>query len=105
VLYDNIIKIMVMFVFNGVEFQVVNKMKAGWLEEKTPFTYKGEKYILYKFTYSDNTSWSIGRAELFGSSMNIGKTTKRYISLYTYDMMGQRTSYKMALSEMVFNVE
>ncbi len=94
-----------MFVFNGVEFQVVNKMKAGWLEEKTPFTYKNKKYILYKFTYSKDISYAIGSGELFGNSMNVEKTTKRYISLYTYDMMGTRTTYKMALSEMVFNVE
>ena len=57
------------------------------------------------FTYSRDTSYSIGRAELFGSTMNINKVTKQYVSLYTYDMMNQRTSYKMALSEMVFNVE
>jgi hypothetical protein len=94
-----------MFVFNGVEFQVVNKMKAGWLEERTPFTYKGKKYILHKFVWTNDTSYSIGGVEMYDSTMNIGKTTKRYISLYTYDMMGQRTSYKMALSEMVFNVE
>jgi len=96
---------MVMTVFNGVEFQVVNKIEAGWLNERTSFTYKGEKYILHKFTYSKDTSYSIGRAELFGSSMNVEKTTKRYISLYTYDMMGTRTTYKMALEEMLFEVE
>ena len=94
-----------MFVFNGVEFQVVNKMKAGWLEERTPFTYKGKKYILHKFVWTNDTSYSIGGVEMYDPTMNIGKTTKRYISLYTYDMMGQRTSYKMALSEMIFNVE
>jgi hypothetical protein len=56
-------------------------------------------------TYSRDTNYSIGRAELFGSTMNIDKVTKQYVSLYSYDMMTQRTSYKMALSEMVFNVE
>ena len=102
-----------MTVFNGVEFQVVNKMKTEWLKmEKSihsdvaEFIYKGEKYKLHKFTYSKGkeTSYSIGRAELFGSTMNIDKVTKRYISLYTYDMMGTRTTYKMALEEMLFKV-
>jgi hypothetical protein len=92
-------------VMTGVEFEVVNKIEAGVLEERTPFIYKGEKYILHKFTYSKDASYSIGRAELFGSSMNVEKTTKRYISLYTYDMMGTRTTYKMALEEMMFEVE
>jgi hypothetical protein len=96
---------MVMKVFNGVEFQVVNKMEAGVLKERTPFTYKGKKYILHKFVWTKDTSYSIGGAEMYDSTMNIGKTTKRYISLYTYDLMGQRTQYKMALEEMMFEVE
>jgi hypothetical protein len=91
-------------VMTGVEFEVVNKIEAGVLEERTPFIYKGEKYILHKFTYSGDASYSIARAELFGSSMNISGTSKRYISLYTYDMMSNKTTYKMALDEMRFVV-
>ena len=94
-----------MTVFNGVEFQVVNKMEAGVLKERTPFTYKNKKYILHKFVWTKDTSYSIGGAEMYDSTMNIGKTTKRYISLYSYDMMNQRTQYKMALEEMLFEAE
>ena len=90
---------------NGIEFNFVGKYNNGTLESGIPFTYKGKEYKTYMFTYSKETSYSIGRAELFGSTMNIDKVTKQYISLYSYDMMNQRTSYKMALSEMVFNVE
>ena len=89
----------------GVEFDFVGKYNNGTLESGIPFIYKGKEYKTYMFTYSKETSYSIGRAELFGSTMNIDKVTKQYISLYSYDMMNQRTSYKMALSEMVFNVE
>ena len=89
----------------GVEFNFVSKYNNGTLESGIPFTYKGIEYKIHMFTYSRDTSYSIGRAELFGSTMNINKVTKQYVSLYTYDMMNQRTSYKMALSEMVFNVE
>ena len=89
----------------GVEFDFVGKYNNGTLESGIPFTYKGKEYKTYMFTYSRDTSYSIGRAELFGSTMNIDKVTKQYVSLYSYDMMNQRTSYKMALSEMVFNVE
>jgi hypothetical protein len=92
-------------VMTGVEFDFVGKYNNGTLESGIPFIYKGKEYKTYMFTYSKETSYSIGRAELFGSTMNIDKVTKQYISLYSYDMMNQRTSYKMALSEMVFNVE
>jgi hypothetical protein len=92
-------------VMNGIEFNFVGKYNNGTLESGIPFTYKGREYKTYMFTYSKETSYSIGRAELFGSTMNIDKVTKQYISLYSYDMMNQRTIYKMALAEMVFNVE
>ena len=90
---------------NGIEFNFVGKYNNGTLESGIPFTYKGREYKTHMFTYSKETSYSISRAELFGSTMNIEKVTKQYVSLYSYDMMSQRTSYKMALSEMVFNVE
>ena len=90
---------------NGIEFNFVGKYNNGTLESGIPFKYRGEEYKLYMFTYSKEPSYSIGRGELFGSTMNIDKVTKRYISLYTYDMMNQRTQYKMALEEMIFNVE
>ena len=90
---------------NGIEFNFVGKYNNGTLESGIPFTYKGKEYKTHVFTYSRDTNYSIGRAELFASTMNIEKVTKQYVSLYSYDMMSQRTSYKMALSEMVFNVE
>ena len=89
----------------GVEFDFVGKYNNGTLESGIPFRYKGIEYKTYMFTYSKETSYSIGRAELFGSTMNIEKVTKRYISLYSYDMMNQRTQYKMALEEMLFEAE
>jgi hypothetical protein len=92
-------------VMNGIEFNFVGKYNNGTLESGIPFIYKGIEYKTYMFTYSKETSYSIGRAELFGSTMNIEKVTKRYISLYTYDMMNQRTQYKMSLEEMVFNID
>jgi hypothetical protein len=92
-------------VMNGIEFNFVGKYNNGTLESGIPFTYKGKEYKTHVFTYSRDTNYSIGRAELFASTMNIEKVTKQYVSLYSYDMMSQRTSYKMALSEMVFNVE
>lgn len=34
--------------------------------------------------------------------MNIDKVSSKYISLYSFDMMRQKTIYKMDLSEMEF---
>ena len=35
----------------------------------------------------------------FMNGMNVKKITKQYITLYTFDMMCQRTTYKMALDK------
>ena len=35
----------------------------------------------------------------FMNGMNVKKVTKQYITLYTFDMMSQRTTYKMALDK------
>jgi hypothetical protein len=37
---------------------------------------------------------------LFADGMNVEKISNKYLSLYTYDMMGTQTKYKMALEEM-----
>ena len=52
--------------------------------------YDGEKsYAIY-----ENGSW-------FSRGMNVDKITNKYISLYTFDMMGTRTRYKMALDRII----
>jgi hypothetical protein len=86
---------------NALEFNLIGKINNNQLEEKTHFEYKNKKYTLYKYTYSDgeNTSYSIW-SEYY--SMNVDKITSKYVSLYSYDMMDQRTNYKMSLLEMKF---
>ena len=37
--------------------------------------------------------------------MNVDKITKQYVTLYDYNMMSQRTTYKMAIDEMELVVE
>ena len=46
-------------------------------------------------------SFAIFEDEIFGKGMNVSKITSRYISLYTFDMMDQRTTYKMALDRII----
>jgi hypothetical protein len=99
---------MVMMIENGVKWGVVNKINNNELEVSTPFTYRGKEYYINKLEYGTTEKsimYSISEKRLFGSSMNIDKITVRYISLFSYDMMSQRSNYKIAVEEMVFTVE
>lgn len=99
---------MVMMIMNGVKFNVVNKINNNELEASTPFTYRGKEFYLNKLEYGTDekkTIYSVSEKRVFGSTMNIGKSTNQYISLFTYDMMSNKTQYKMAVQEMVFTIE
>jgi hypothetical protein len=86
---------------NAIQFQLVKKINNNLLEENTNFEYKDKKYTLFKFTYgSGRTSYSVHGE--YHRAMNVDKITSKYISLYSYDMMGQRTNYKMSLLEIKF---
>lgn len=67
--------------------------------------YKGTSYVIK--CYSNNDKYgsylSIRKDKgLFSDSMNIDsdKSTKEYLYLYSYDMMGSRTIYKMRFIDM-----
>ena len=93
--------------WNGVEFKIVGKMKTGWVDETTPFTYRGKEYYINKIQYGPDKDlmYSISEKGIFGSSMDIDKMTSQYISLFSYDMMGMKTKNKMALKEMIFGLD
>ena len=87
----------------AVEFNLVKKLNNGELGEKTRFAYNGNEYFLTKHTYGNgDVLYSIHNKM---SSMNIGKVTSRYISLYTYDMMGQRSSFKLPVDSMMVLID
>ena len=96
-----------MTIVNGVKFNLVDKINNNELEVSTPFVYGDKEYYINKIEYGTgkDVMWSISEKRIFGSSMNISGTSKRYISLYSYDMMNNKTSYKMAVEEMIFEVE
>jgi hypothetical protein len=98
---------MVMTIVNGVKFNLVSKINNNELEVSTLFVYGDKEYYINKIEYGTNKDvmWSISEKRIFGSSMNLGKITSKYISLYTYDMMSNLTTYKMAVEEMIFEVE
>ena len=66
-----------------------------------------ELYILYGsdtfrvrcYTYDDVWSkrYTLSDNRPFGKSMNVDKLTKTTMSLYTYDLMSQPTTYRLSL--------
>ena len=69
--------------------------------DKLVFTYRDTDYeiVLHKFTSGD--SYSIAKwGEFMGRSMNIKTIGSKFITMYSYDLMNTRTTYKMAYDEM-----
>ena len=64
------------------------------------FIYKGKEYKLNLFEQDLRT---VSDGMIFGKSMNVNKVTDKYVSLFTFDMMDQRTNYKMSLSEITLS--
>ena len=90
-------------VMNGIEFEFVKKYNNNELEDGLKFVYLGTEYRLHKIVYGENLDkviYSISDNTLFGHSMSIEKISKQYISLFSYDMMKQRTSYKLPIEQM-----
>jgi hypothetical protein len=90
-------------VMNGLEFNFVKKYNNNELVDGMIFAYLGSEYKLHKLVYGeglDRVAYSISDNTLFGNSMSVEKVSKQYISLYSYDMMKQRTSYKLPIEDM-----
>lgn len=69
--------------------------------DKMVFTYRDTDYeiTLHKFTSGD--SFSIAKwGEYLGRSMNIKTIGSKFITMYSFDLMNTRTTYKMAYDEM-----
>ena len=89
----------------AVEFNLVKKLNNGSLGKETRFAYNGIEYILSKYTYgSGDVFYSIGE-RITQRSMNVDKVTSRYISLYTYDMMSNRTNFKLPVSDIMILID
>ena len=90
-------------VMNGIEFEFVKKYNNNELVDGIKFMYLNTEYKLHKLVYGerlDRVAYSISDNTLFGNSMSVEKVSKQYISLYSYDMMKQRTTYKLPIADM-----
>ena len=65
--------------------------------ERFKIEYSGEEFNFGCFhVYEDGEkSFSVGKSI---SSMNVEKVTDKYVTLYSYDMFSQKTTYKMAIN-------
>lgn len=68
------------------------------VDSKMEFKYKGKDYVLRCF---DKNNYSVYPKDGYTlNGMNVDKISNQYLSLYTFDMMGTQTKYKMSLEEM-----
>lgn len=69
------------------------------------FTYQGKRYKFCNWNYKEGAE-NILSVELVTNhfadhkSMNVDKVTKTAIHLFTFDMFGQRSTYKLPIYEM-----
>ena len=77
----------------------IKNLKEG---DKFIFTYGDKDYEFYCHSYSENfgPSFSIHEANSFlGRSMNVDKVTKKYITLYDYNLFSVRSTFKIPVSK------
>ena len=69
--------------------------------ESFNFNYKNKKFEFCCYSYSDEKKhYSVRDASSFlGAGMNVEKITKKYISLYDYNLFNVRSTYKIPVNE------
>lgn len=84
--------------------EIIERMNSLSENDKFTFKYKNEVYFLKCYSVYDDgrKSYAIDKVSHYGSGMNIDdkKIGPTSLTLYTYDMMGQRATYKMDMSLM-----
>ena len=77
----------------------IKNLKEG---DKFIFTYGDKDYEFYCHSYSEEfgPNFSIHEANSFiGRSMNVDKVTKKYITLYDYNLFSVRSTFKIPVSK------
>ena len=83
----------------------IDKVNGLSRDDEFKFTYKSKEYKFKCFDKSERFGDSFAVSNGIYSSMNVDKITKQYVTLYDYNMMSQRTTYKMAIDEIELVVE
>ena len=81
---------------------LVKSIKALNVGEKIDFEYNLKNYVISCFFMSRKgcKTYSVYKNKsIVYDGMNIEKITQKYITLYSYDMMENRTTYKMNIEK------
>ena len=81
---------------------LVKSIKALNVDEKINFEYNLKTYVISCFFISrkgDKTYSVYKNNSIVFDGMNVEKITQKYITLYSYDMMGNKTTYKMSIEK------
>lgn len=60
-------------------------------------------FSVYDIDKPTKTWYSLSEKGIFGRSMNVGKITENYIYVYTFDMLGQKNTNKIKLTDLTIN--
>jgi ABC-type ATPase with predicted acetyltransferase domain len=73
----------------------LNELKDG---DRMSFQYNGATYEVSAYkSYNDELSYSVWKDY---RGMNVSKVGRTSLSLYSFDMMGQKTTYRMDFLDM-----
>ena len=81
---------------------IVEKLSSLTEGDSFTFKYKGIVYVLDCYSISEATgrrSYSVNKVGSYGhNGMNVEEVGPTKLSLYTFDMMGKKSTYKMDMS-------
>lgn len=60
-------------------------------------------FSVYDIDKPEKTWYSLSEKGIFGRYMNVDKITENYIYLYTIDMLGQKNTNKIKLTDLTIN--
>ena len=76
---------------------IIKAIKALKKDEELTIQYKGDKFTVRAYISGDKyKSYSVWNSF---RGMNVSKVGRTSLSLYTYDMMSQKTTYTLSLIE------
>jgi len=78
--------------------KVLSAIQSLKADESISITYKGDTYKVRAYkAYNDEISYSVWNGI---NGMNVSKVGRTSLSLYTFDMMSQKTTYRVNLLDM-----
>ena len=81
--------------------EIISRMEVLQEDDGFTFKYKNQIYSLKCYSVYDDgrRSYAVDKVGSYGhNGMNVGKVGPTSLELYTYDMMGQYSTYKMDMS-------